>query len=107
MIYKGHVFRVSKTVVSLPIHDDAGNRMPYVKAGMENYVHFGRVVKMGSQPPAKSFKTSYRWEGCKDDEAVVHATVIANDGWSRTNMMYGTDGRIYMMMDGRTYTAKI
>ena len=87
MIYKGYHFRISKTV--LPYGDDEQNR-----------VLFGKICKSSCK---NAIKTRYVYTEIEDP---VYVKPIPNDGYSRTNMMYGKDGRIYLAYDGRCYTAR-
>lgn len=110
MIFKGLKFRRAKNVVFLPNRDADGKLMPYVRPANEHCVHFGKTVPHANdtrrkQPDAKAviYNTDFRWEDSSD---VVQATLIPDEGWSLTNMMYGKDGRIYLMLDGRFYTHK-
>jgi hypothetical protein len=107
MIFKGRKFRKVNAVVALPTHDKSGKLMPYVEAGKENYVYFGRTHKPITPFPQNKewFKTTYKWNGGNFEGEAVYATPIENNGWSLTNMMYGADGRIYLMIDGAIYTS--
>ncbi len=99
MKFDGMNFRVSKTVVALPVRDEDGNLMPYVKQGGEMYVAFGRVVKEGTFPKG-SIKTQYKW---KDKGTSVYAKEIKLKGHSLTNMAYGEDGKTYLMYNGKCF----
>lgn len=105
MIFKGLKFRRAKNIVALRNTDENGKRMPYVRQNNENCVHFGRCVKNGETPKRSDvvYDTNYKW---METGKVVQATVIADEGWSLTHMMYGADGRIYLMLDGKFYTHK-
>lgn len=92
MIYKGYKFRKSRTVVS----------MPNLDSEKKNYVAFGKVYKEG-QAPASAIQTQYQWPS----RSPVYAKYIPLSGHSLTNMAYGKDGRIYLMLDGKFYTAKM
>jgi len=123
MKFKGLNFRKAKNVVVMPTHDKKGNLMPYVKAGKENYIHFGfaptPTSKRNPFTPSKQWYTvpDYKWTIGTDSIVPkgrthggvfdVDATPIANKGWSLTNMMYGTDGRVYLLKDGVIYTANL
>jgi hypothetical protein len=64
------------------------------------YVRFGRVV----EGPEVCGAVETAWQHGAGGEP-VWAVQIEPDGWSLTNMMYGKDGRIYLCVRGRVYSA--
>lgn len=101
MEYKGHHLRKSRTVVLLPAFNTVANTyFPYVDKDKIGYAIFGRVVSYGKPIPKKAFPTNYTWP---QDGSVVFATIIPVDGYSRTNMAYGKDGKIYVAYDANVY----
>ena len=105
MIFKGIHFRKARRIVSLPvINPETKERMPYVKAGNENYTYFGRVLPDQSKAdPCKHVLTS--WFLDSNPDVKLWAEVIPDNGHSLTNMMYGQDGRVYLYYKGIIYTA--
>lgn len=95
MIVDGIKFRYAKNIVTLPAQDYLGEKYGF------NYLRFGRVVPEGKNS-LKAKQTMWRWPSNEP----VWAVPIESDGWSLTNMMYGKDGKIYLMRDGKCYTAK-
>jgi len=90
MKYKGYNFRRSTTVYMLPMELFGGET--------KNYVTFGRLCAketLGAVPRELA------------NGGFVYLLPIAIKGYSRTNMAYGADGRVYLAMDGFTYTAKM
>lgn len=96
MIFDGMKFRRMRNVVALPVRDDAGQLMPYVPAGRENYVYFGKVA---SERDAGAVKTRYTYQ----EGTPVFALPIEMTGHGLTNLAYGKDGRAYLMKDGWCY----
>lgn len=96
MIFDGMKFRRMRNVVSLPVKDEGGQRMPYVPAGRENYVYFGKVA---SERDAGAVKTTYTYQ----EGSPVYAVPIPLDGHGLTNLAYGKDKRAYLMKDGWCY----
>jgi len=92
MIFKGYNFRKSTTIVQLRNPDRE----------RQNFVMFGKVCPEGTAP-ANSVLTGYEWPS----RAAVRAKYIPLKGHSLTNMAYGEDGRVYLLVDGKCYTAKI
>jgi hypothetical protein len=100
MIFKGLNFRKTKRVVDLP-REFWRN---------ETDVAFGRVC---SKKEKDAIKTRYDWkEGCSpfigessytEKPSPVYAKIIEPKGYSLTNMMYGKDGKTYLMLDGQFY----
>lgn len=100
MIFKGLKFRKSQRVVDLP------NEYQTNPHG----VVFGRVCSRNAKG---AIKTRYDWkEGCSpfvgessytEEPSPVYAKIIEPKGYSLTNMMYGKDGKTYLMLDGYFY----
>ena len=103
MKFKGYNFRENKSVVSIPVRNEEGNLMPYVEKGKEFYVNFGRITKLGEKKLG-AIKTNYKYENSGES---VYAVPIKLTGHSLTNMAYGEDRNIYLMYDGKCYTAKM
>ncbi len=101
MIFKGFKFRKSRTVVQIPTKDDAGVVYGFVESDRDGYIHFGKVIKVGSTLSGNCIKTKYTWR----DGAPVYAKPIKLKGHSLCNMAYGDDGKVYLMFDGKMYTA--
>ena len=89
MKFKGFNFRKVRTVVQLPY--DEGESTSYIK--------FGRISKESDKG---AILTRYKFA---DSGLPVYAKPIPNNGYSLTNMMYGKDGRVYLMKDGQFFTA--
>lgn len=90
MKYKGYNFRRSTTVYMLPMSMFAGEQ--------KNYVTFGRLC--AKETPG-AVPRELRNGG------FIYLLPIPIKGYSRTNMAYGKDGRVYLAMDGCSYTAKM
>jgi hypothetical protein len=90
MIFDGIKFRINRNIVMLQRSDGVN-------------VRFGRIVPEGKPVPPNAEATNYTW----GVGYPVLAVPIESQGYSRTNMMYGKDGRIYLGYDGRCYTAKM
>ena len=90
MKFKGINFRRAPNVVTLP--DGAGD--PSIPS---NYQQFGRVCKPDAQGAIRS-----NWSRGGEP---LYVKPIPLSGHSRTNMAYGLDGRVYLIHDGRCYTA--
>jgi hypothetical protein len=95
MIFDGIRFCYNKNIVSLPWR-------LYRESNNPNYIRFGKVVPANKPVPCNAIKTDWT----RPDGSAVFAVEIPNDGWSLTNMMYGKNGRIYLMRDGKCYSAK-
>ncbi len=93
MIHDGINFRSDRFLVQIPVQKTDPN---------PNYLRFGFAVPEGKKPPAHAVKTDYKWPDGSD----VYAKPVAIKGWGKTNMAYGEDGRIYLMLDGKGYVAK-
>lgn len=106
MQFKGYNFTRSKNIVTLPTLDCNGFPMPYVQEGKENYVVFGRVTKLGANKKG-AVKTNYKWIGGKNDGEYVYAVPIECNGYSRTNMMYGKDDKIYLAHKGSCFVVNM
>lgn len=104
MLFKAYKFSLARNIVIIPNFDENGFPMPYVKAGEEHYVTFGKVTKVANKKG--SVKTNHTWIGGKNDGEVVYAIPVEKDGYSMTNMLYGKDGKIYLAKDGTCYTTK-
>jgi hypothetical protein len=104
MNFEGATFRRSRTVVLLPIKDEAGALMPYVAEGREHFVCFGRVVKQGKPLPANAVKTLDVWD--KDDSKPVYAVPIPLKKHSYANMAHGEDGKKYLAEDGACWVLR-
>lgn len=98
MIYKGHSYSRSSSIVDLP-KSFRDEHYPKVK---ENFVRFGRITVKSGKILQKEVITDYSSNG-----EPVFATPIALKGWSLTNLAYGKDGRVYLLYDGRCYTRKL
>lgn len=64
-----------------------------------NYLKFGKIC---SPDKAGAVRTNWTING-----EVLFAKRIEDGGYSLTNMMYGKDGRIYLMHDGKIYTRRL
>lgn len=105
MIFRGQKFRRTKKVVDLPFTHNSGEH--------KNYVSFGRVC---SKNTPNAVRTEYRWDLCpfgdvfeETDEGnifPVYAVQIPDDGYSLTNLMYGKDGYMYLLYEGKVYIRK-
>lgn len=95
MIFDGIRFCTRRDIVTMGIHP-AGHRHAH-------HIRFGRAIKEGSPIPPNAEKTSWTWND--ESKTSVYAIEIPAAGYSLTNMMYGDDGRIYLMKDGRCYSA--
>lgn len=105
MIFKGRRYTKCPRIVILPNRDDAGNLLPHVKGDTENCAYFGRAVMKGTEAehPA-AIKTKYQWES---ESEPVFAIPVEHKGHSRTDLMYGADGYMYLAYNGACYRAKI
>lgn len=102
MIFKGIRFRRSTRVVELPNFDFAtGARYPHSVEGREDYVVFGRLVDPEKRTE-NCVRTLYK---NKTTDEWLYAEPIPVKAHSLTNMMYGEDGRAYLLKDGVCYTA--
>lgn len=96
MRYKGHNWRRSRTIVTLPELDGVN-------------VQFGKICDKDT-PGAIMTNWTRSWDGGTPE--VIYAKKIEGTGYSLTNMMYGKrfvrDGevreRAYLAYDGRVYT---
>lgn len=102
MQYKGGKYRRNRNIVRMPLFDEQNRRMPYVEVGKEQYAVFGRVTKLGANKKG-AFKTNCTWSGGDKDGQPVYAVPIPLKGYSQTNLAYGLDGYMYLMMDGACY----
>ena len=68
----------------------------------EGYVRFGRAVPHDKPRPENAEETRYIWDGHGNKR--VWAVEIPCKGYSLTNMMYGADGRAYLMWKGSFYS---
>lgn len=91
MIFDGMRWTRSRKVVSLP--------QDYWLGESKNYVTFGRVSFENAPGAVKTNWKDESWEPPRD----VWATPIPCDGHSLTNLMYGKDGKAYLMLDGLIY----
>lgn len=102
MIFKGIAFRQSNRIVDLPNFNYlTGERYPHSIPGREAYTMFGRILPLGKTSPT-AVKTEYK---NRETGEWYYAEPIACDGHSLTNMMYGTDGRVYLAKNGKFYSA--
>lgn len=104
MQYKGRQFSHVRNVVSLPVYDPNGEKMPYVESP-ENYVIFGKVSKLGEKK-AGAFKSCFVRVDKDGNKEPLFAVPIKLRGYSLTNMAYGEDGYVYLMFDGKFYRSK-
>jgi len=96
MRYKGHNWRRSRTIVTLPEYDG-------------NNVQFGKICKKDDKGAVLT-NWKVKWRG--NSPMPVYAKKIEGTGYSLTNMMYGKhfvrDGEVrvkaYLAMDGYVYT---
>lgn len=92
MKFDGQVWRISKTVVSLPQEHWVGD--------IKNYITFGRICK----PTAKgAIKTNWKRLHPLGEEE-IYAVPIGCDGHSLTNLMYAKDGHKYLTIDNKVYS---
>lgn len=101
MIFKGRRYTKCPTIVMMPNRDSEGKLLPHVKGDTENYAYFGRVVHQGV---VGAVKTDYTFRGTEEH---VYALAIQNTGHSRTDLMYGADGYMYLAYNGACYRAKV
>lgn len=92
MKFDGQVWRISKTVVSLP--------QEYWLGEAKNHITFGRICKSTAKG---AIKTSWKRLLNRVEEE-VYATPIECDGHSLTNLMYAKDGHKYLKINGRVYS---
>jgi hypothetical protein len=93
MIFKGLKFRYSSKIVFM-------DGVPGTRTA-EGYVRFGRAIPQGKPVPRAAEQTKWTWS----DGSPLFAVEIPCQGYSLTNMMYGRDGRVYLMKDGRGFVA--
>lgn len=102
MKFDGIVFRRAPKICRIPIE----NPDPKHK----DYAVFGKLIPKGQDIPASAKLVPHiSWS----DEAglpasaktPVYANIIPCDGYSLTNMMYGKDGKIYLVLNGVCYVA--
>lgn len=99
MRFKGYNFRQAKKIVMLRGYFDTTTGAVTVTPTNGAYVRFGRICK----PEAKGAEeTQYTYP----DGSRVWARAVPVSGYSRTNMAYGEDGKVYLALDGRCFTAK-
>ena len=97
MKFKGFRFRVSKTVVTLAGYTDQSGEAVFNAPTNGAYVRFGRVCK-----PTDVGAEATNWSR---DGQPVFAKPIKVRGMSLTNMAYGADGKVYVALNGRCYSA--
>ncbi len=98
----GCIYRLNRSIVWL-----RNEKPPYPHG--EQYAVFGRVVPRGKKPPSGAIDTGRHWLNIEPlaPEEPVFAVRIPCDGYSLTNLMYGGDGRKYLIKDGRCYSAPL
>lgn len=94
MIFKGIKFRRDKTIVYLGEHPPGTDHV--------YYAIFGKILNPDKPIPADAVRTDLFW---KLSNLPCYAKIIPYRGYSRTNMMYGSDGRTYLILDGKCYVA--
>jgi hypothetical protein len=116
MIFDGERWTRSRSVIALNWSD------PVVKEARVRYdipveyTVFARVLSMsktiamleaGREPPKGYVRTRHVWPNTKDD-VPVYAKVVEPEpnGWTLTSLMYGKDGYVYLMRDGRVYVRR-
>jgi hypothetical protein len=100
MIFKGRQYRENRRIVPLP-------RSLWRQS---NFIEFGRTVSITHPDPASvkgAIKTDYTWPNHPNlgDQTPAYAVPIPLHGHSLTNLAYGNDGRMYLLLDGKCYTA--
>jgi len=90
MIFDGMRFTRSNKVVTLP------QAMWYGE--LKNYVAFGRIC---NKDATGAVKTNWTRNG-----EIIYALPVPCDRHSLTNMMYGTDGYTYLILNGKVYVKK-
>lgn len=91
MKFDGEVWRISRTVVSLP--------KEYWLGGIKNHITFGRKCTPNTKGAVQT-----EWHPKGDPDNKIYAKPIECDGHSLTNLMFGKDGHKYLMVDGRIYS---
>jgi len=66
-----------------------------------HYITFGKLVKPGKPVPANAVPTGRIWNHTGE---AAYAVPIKAEGYSRTNLMYGADGRMYLCKNGSCYS---
>ena len=96
MKFKGIRFTLARKVVELP-------REMFKDAHNFQYIRFGRWVPEGTKG---AVRTNYTYiDRFSDTRKPVWAVPVEIEGWSLTNMAYGSDGQMYLKFDGTCFTA--
>lgn len=98
MRFKGISFRRAPSVVRIPFESRTDTHDQD-----SAYVRFGRVVREGTPGAVVAFYG----RNPAGERVPIYAKQVKPDGWSRTDMMYGADGKVYVMKDGACYTAPL
>jgi hypothetical protein len=103
MIFDGMRWRRTKKVVNLP-YGYTNDELGYPES-RSNYLSFGRICDKDTEGAVKTSWYYKEWDYDKEEEITtpIYAKPIKCNGHSRTNMMFGADGYMYLFTGREVY----